>query len=75
MVRAQVNGNERHARYARQFNLDLVETSITKASDIFHLIQYLKTEIKQEKRNSGKKTVSTYITKELRSSNICVLNR
>ena len=33
-----------------------------KASDIFHLKQYLKTEIKLEKHNSGKKTVSTYIT-------------
>ena len=30
---------------------------------------YLKTDIQLEKRNSAKKTVSTYITNELRSSN------
>ena len=40
-----------------------------KVSDIFHFIQYLKTEIKLEKHNSAKKIVSTYITNELRSSN------
>ena len=40
-----------------------------KASDIFHLMQYLKTEIQLEKHNSAKKTVSTYITNELRPSN------
>ena len=32
-------------------------------------MQYLKTEINLEKHNFAKKTVSTYITNELRSSN------
>ena len=32
-------------------------------------MQYLKAEIQLEKYNSAKKTVSTYITNELRSSN------
>ena len=35
---------------------------IMKVSDIFHLIQYLKTDIEMEKHNSVKKTVSIYIT-------------
>ena len=36
--------------------------NIMKVSDIFDLIQYLKTEIEQEMHNSVKKTVSIYIT-------------
>ena len=51
---------------------------IMKVSNIFHLIQYLKTEIKLTKHNYVKKTVNTYITTSvhvtnaLRSSNISV---
>ena len=55
-----VNGNNGRSPLSSGLRGD--NFKIMKVSDIFHLIQYFKTEIGLEKHNSVKKTVSIYIT-------------